>query len=71
MNAVCANYYVTFEQVTVFGANLNASLDNIYFTDSFFRKNSVLVHQVLVQNLKQHLPVDKDGRITNTVAMLA
>lgn len=71
MNAVCANYYVTFELFTVFSANLNASLDNIYFRDSFFGKNSVLVHQVVVQNLKQHLPVDKDGRITNTMAMSA
>lgn len=51
MNAVCANYYVTLELVTVIGGDLNASLDNIYFRDSFLRKNSVLVRQVVVQNL--------------------
>lgn len=51
MNAVCSNYYVTLKQVTVIGGNLNASLDNIYFGDSFLRKNSILVRQVVVQNL--------------------
>lgn len=60
MNAVGTHNNVTLVQGAILGIGLSPVLGQFKARNSFLGQDSIFVLEIVVQNLKKHLPVDED-----------